>query len=143
MKSATVIKSIAASLIVFAAGAQAEIKIQSAQYNEQKGVVFVKGKTDAATTVYIVNPATSLQLAEVSAAKGQFRKNVVVASGRIPCSIKVQTNSPRAAISWFVIILSKNIFCVPIFVADHVTPAECRCWLMGPDGAAVLPSFEK
>lgn len=100
VKTAAVIRSIAVALMILAVEAQAEVKIQSAQYNDQKGVVFVKGKTDAATTVYVVNSATQQQLAEVSAARGQFKKNVVVSSGRIPCSITVQTNSPRAG-SWF------------------------------------------
>jgi hypothetical protein len=93
MKKSVIINAAATGLLVSAIGVHADVKIQNAQYNESKGVVFIKGKADDATRVYVVNPATSQTLAVVPAPRGQFKKNIEVGF-RVPCQIRVQTEAP-------------------------------------------------
>jgi hypothetical protein len=100
MKIVNILKVAAAVIFATSQTAQAYVKIQSAQYKESKGAVFVKGKVSSATTVYVVNAQTNVLITELSAPRGHFKMNVEVAEESVPCKIQVQTNHPGGS-RWF------------------------------------------
>lgn len=100
MIKSLILKSVALASLVLAFSAQADLKIQNAQYNENKGVVFIKGKIkgNASEKVFVLNAATGRYIGSIETAsnKHQFRADMVMLSdAMVPCEIKVQTIMPR------------------------------------------------
>ena len=75
--------------------ASAEMKVQNSQYEASKSAIYLKGKTSADTnTVYVLNAGSMALIGTADVVKKQFRTNLSVTSGQVPCMIQIQSNPP-------------------------------------------------
>lgn len=81
------------ALVLGATAASAEINIQSAQYKEEKGVVYIKGTASDLPNdeLHIRDGMTGMFLGSVTVKKNQFKADLPVDSARTPCMIMVQS----------------------------------------------------
>lgn len=94
-----VVKIIALASLILAFSAQADLKIQSAQYNAEKGTMHVKGKLsgNSVPEIYVFDAKSGLYIGSLAtyASGRQFNSEMVMSRDYfVPCTVRVQTNNP-------------------------------------------------
>lgn len=84
-------------MLLVSFGASAELDIQNAQYKAKKGALYVKGKVKgaSASNVYVLDAQSMALVGTVGVKGNQFREDITIAAGSVPCMVQIQTNPPR------------------------------------------------
>lgn len=101
INQSVLIKAAIIALVSVSFSAQADLDIQSAQYNPEKVALFVKGRLSAgalADQVFILDATNNAFIGtlETKSNKRQFGGDLEMPSHEsVPCVVKVQINPPR------------------------------------------------